>query len=97
MKKKLYRNPHILLPDSEASAWMFDEIGQLEEEIERLNKTIATLLADNDSLRAAIERVRTLHRPTFDGAHCVVCYASYSSDWALYPCPTLRALNGEGA
>ncbi len=55
----------------------------------------AVLVQEIDQLRAAIERVRALHRPTFDGAHCVVCYASYSSDWALYPCPTLRALDGD--
>jgi hypothetical protein len=53
--------------------------------------------AKNARLRAAIERVRALHRPTFDGAYCVVCYASYSSDWALYPCPTIRALDREDA
>ena len=137
---------------------MYDEIGQLEEEIERLDKTIVTLLADNDSLRttvdqlriellqeqmrlaacgvvamantpdtaakarnilpeyrsascddvarvvdenmklhAAIDRVVALHRPTLEGAHCVVCHSSDSSDWDFYPCPTLRALDGEGA
>jgi hypothetical protein len=64
-----------------------DHVGVREEK--------ATLREENAQLRAAIERVRALHRPTFDGAHCVVCYASYSSDWALYPCPTLRALDGD--
>jgi hypothetical protein len=37
---------------------MYDEIGQLEEEIERLDKTIVTLLADNDSLRTTVDQLR---------------------------------------
>lgn len=85
---------------------MYDEIGQLEEEIERLNKTIVTLLADNDSLRTtvdklhtAIERVRELHSPVrYDlGIPCCeVCIDSYG-DPREHPCPTLRALDGEDA
>jgi hypothetical protein len=55
------------------------------------------LASENAKLRAAIERVRALHRPTLEGAHCVVCHSSDSSDWDFYPCPTLRALNGEDA
>jgi len=46
-------------------------------------------------LRTAIDRVRALHRPTLEGAHCVVCHSSDSSDWDFYPCPTLRALDGD--
>ena len=46
-------------------------------------------------LRAVIDRVRALHQPTFDGAHCVVCHSSDSSDWDFYPCPTIRALDGD--
>jgi hypothetical protein len=57
----------------------------------------AVLLAEIERLRAAIERVRALHRPTLEGAHCVVCHSSDSSDWDFYPCPTLRALDGEDA
>ena len=55
----------------------------------------AVLLAEIDRLRAAIERVRALHRPTLEGAHCVVCHSSDSSDWDFYPCPTLRDLDGD--
>jgi hypothetical protein len=55
----------------------------------------AALLEEIDRLRAAIDRVRALHRPTLEGAHCVVCHSSDSSDWDFYPCPTLRALDGD--
>ena len=55
------------------------------------------LLNENAKLRAAIERVQVLHRPTLEGAHCMVCHSSDSSDWDFYPCPTLRAIDGEDA
>ena len=55
----------------------------------------AVLLAEIDRLRAAIERVRALHRLTLEGAHCAVCHSSDSSDWDFYPCPTIRALDGD--
>ena len=93
-------------PNSEVSAWMYDEIGQLEEEIERLDKTIVTLLADNDSLRTtvdklrgAIERVRALHASVEIGFGPICDECSSASDgWIVpYPCPTLRALDGEDA
>ena len=50
----------------------------------------AVLVQEIDRLRAAIERVRALHRSWLKGAVCDGC-AYY------YPCPTLRALNGEDA
>lgn len=47
----------------------------------------AALLAEIDRLRAAIERVRALHKPDdYCGAGC--------PKWG---CPTLRALDGEDA
>ncbi|NDC56800.1 MAG: hypothetical protein EBZ69_08360 [Alphaproteobacteria bacterium] len=52
------------------------------------------LREENAKLHAAIDRVRALHRPTLEGAHCVVCHSSDSSDWDFYPCLTLRALDG---
>jgi predicted aldo/keto reductase-like oxidoreductase len=48
------------------------------------------LQEENDGLQAAIERVRALHRSGLKGAVCDEC--EY-----YYPCPTLRALDGEGA
>jgi hypothetical protein len=47
-------------------------------------------------LRAAIDRVRALHGPTFDGTRCVAC-SMPDGDFELRPCPTLRALDGEDA
>jgi hypothetical protein len=55
---------------------------------------VARVVDENMKLHAAIDRVRALHRPTLEGAHCVVCHSSDSSDWDFYPCPTLRALEG---
>ena len=46
------------------------------------------LLDENAQLRAAIDRVRALHRSWIKGAVCDGC-AYY------YPCPTLRALDGD--
>ena len=56
----------------------------------------AVLLEEIDRLRAAIDRVRALHGPTFDGTRCVAC-SMPDGDFELHPCPTLRALDGEDA
>jgi hypothetical protein len=45
----------------------------------------------------AIERVRKIHTPFWlDEPHCSECH-SYEVDenYALYPCPTIKALDGE--
>jgi len=68
---------------SEVAAWMYDEIGQLEEEIERLDETIVTLLADNDSLRASIDRLRDeLEREQMRLAACGVVAMANTPDTA---------------
>ena len=48
------------------------------------------LASENATLRAAIERVRVLHRSGLKGAVCNECEYDH-------PCPTLRALDGEAA
>jgi hypothetical protein len=55
-------------------------------------KEKATLREENAQLRAAIERVRTLHHRGAKGLRgtCVACGHNYL-------CPTLRALDGEDA
>jgi dynactin complex subunit len=72
-------------------------IDQLREENDRLRRSVCVLVEDfvnvreeNAKLRAAIDRVRALHRSGLKGAVCDGC-AYY------YPCPTLRALDGEDA
>ncbi len=63
----------------------------------------AVLLAEIDRLRAAIERVRALHAPQeytiWSGARLQRCtHSRDETGYCLpYPCPTLRALDGEGA
>ena len=50
-----------------------------------------------DAARAAIARVRVLHYPVPDwngGVRCHICDDSSTTDGA-YPCPTLRALDGD--
>jgi DUF917 family protein len=49
---------HKVRPDLQAAPWVYDEIVEMEEEIERLDKAIVTLLADNDSLRTTIDQLR---------------------------------------
>jgi hypothetical protein len=47
--------------------------------------------------KQAIERVRKIHTPFWlDEPHCSECH-SYEVDenYALYPCPTIRALDGD--
>jgi chromosome segregation ATPase len=62
---------------------MYDEIGQLEEEIERLDETIVTLLADNDSLRTTIDRLRDeLEREQMRLAACGVVAMANTPDTA---------------
>jgi hypothetical protein len=65
-------------------------------------KDILTLLkTDNDRLEFAIHRVRELHKQVtrFDtskqGYTCQECYASYPYYEYEYPCPTIKALDGE--
>jgi len=61
---------------------------EMQAQIDLLREELATA-------HAAIDRVVALHRPTLEGAHCVVCHSSDSSDWDFYPCPTIRALDGD--
>ena len=72
-----------------------DAIDRLRVENRELRDIRLNMGRGINMLRAAIERVRALHRPTLEGAHCVVCHSSDSSDWDFYPCPTLRALDGD--
>jgi hypothetical protein len=59
----------------------------LVEDFVGARKEKATLREENAQLRAAIERVRALHKPDdYCGAGC--------GKWG---CPTLRALDGEDA
>lgn len=56
-------------------------------------------IAKLNELDEAIERVRELHSKDYDNT-CVTCIGSYDYDEQLpiyeeYPCPTIRALNGE--
>jgi hypothetical protein len=81
-----------------SDAEMHAEIDQLRRQIEifvdmaadwvKVGHEKERLQEENDDLRAAIERVRALHRSWIKGAVCDGC-AYY------YPCPTLRALDGE--
>jgi hypothetical protein len=64
---------------------------------------VARVVDENIKLRAAIERVRTLHKPetrtTRYGMSWKVCTHCHYDDGSvlLHPCPTLRAIDGEGA
>lgn len=62
----------------------------------QLGAAVDVLLDEAESLRAAIERVRELHRPSFDydreGNKFIDGCSECDSD--VYPCPTLDALNG---
>ena len=51
-----------------------------------LRERILQLAAENDKLRAAVERVRAVHSPDALHAPCDYCAGG------IGPCPTLRAL-----
>jgi hypothetical protein len=57
---------------------------------------VQVVKAELERLRAAIERVRAVHRRYDDDpggpAYCIGCN-EYDMAW---PCPTIRALDGEG-
>ena len=53
-------------------------------------------------LKAQVQRVRELHRPCsdpylHDGGHCCLECSDYGRQGVvrMYPCPTIRALDGE--
>ena len=61
-------------------------------------RMVASAAAEVESLRAAVERVRGLHapsRPTDLYPSCVECTHGCGTGDVDYPCPTLRALDGE--
>jgi hypothetical protein len=72
------------------------EIDQLRRQILIFVDMVATWVKvghENERLQDAIERVRALHGPTFDGTRCVAC-SMPDGDFELRPCPTIRALDG---
>jgi hypothetical protein len=90
----LRKHPSATLASGERAV-LLAEIDWLRMENDELRSIRLNMGRGINKLRAAIERVRALHRPTLEGAHCVVCHSSDSSDWDFYPCPTLRALDGD--
>ena len=52
-----------------------------------------------DKLEAAIQRVRELHREVPGRSHkettCEECYGDYTYYEYTYPCPTIKALDGD--
>jgi len=63
---------------------------------------VAALIAEVERLRGQIDAVKKIHEPeeyenpnTFEqGYMCSHCYQE-NGEWAEYPCPTIRALDGE--
>jgi hypothetical protein len=53
------------------------------------------VIAERNEARAAIERVRALHHPSFDNNGPDVCEACgcYDCQGPNWPCPTIRALD----
>jgi hypothetical protein len=55
------------------------------------------LLEEIDRLRAAIDRVRALHGKRTCRQKCLKCEPECIECGAVYPCPTLRAIDWEDA
>lgn len=73
-------------------------VGVLVEDYVGVREEKAALREENAKLRAAIDRVRALHRRTPWGGRvlCIGCYED-SGSYEVYPCPTIRFLDGEDA
>jgi hypothetical protein len=64
---------------------------------EDLLKEIEWLRAELAATHAAIDRVRALHDYQFRGDRvCIVCRTGDATPMP-YPCPTIRAIDGEAA
>jgi hypothetical protein len=73
------------------------EIAILHAEARLDAELIEEFKGEAHEYKQAIERVRKIHTPFWlDEPHCSECH-SYEVDenYAIYPCPTIRALDGE--
>jgi hypothetical protein len=55
------------------------------------NKTAVQYMELNKQKTEAIKRVREIHRPVSEEGAPTKCL----EDWFWYPCPTIKALDGE--
>jgi hypothetical protein len=69
------------------------EIDRLRVENDELRSIRLNMGRGINKLRAAIDRVRALHRP--DEGECGNCNIEDSGRFEPHPCPTLRALDGD--
>jgi hypothetical protein len=97
----LRKHPSATLASGEGAV-LIQEIDQLRRQILIFVDMAATWVKvghENERLQDAIDRVRALHVPHACG-HCIECSAwtddGHMSD-IRHPCPTLRALDREGA
>jgi hypothetical protein len=64
-----------------------------------MHQTEIFLMKQIEKYKAQVERVRELHSKTENGKchHCIDDYNFMDSklDWEDYPCPTIKALDGE--
>ena len=64
-----------------------------EQEIEELKSEINVLTFKSQEYLSAIQRVRELHKQV--GNVCHTCSTFDTAYLTLYPCPTIKALDGE--
>ena len=77
-----------LLPD-EREEWEKHTVDDHFVDLDHKDEMILAQTAlDASALAARVERVLALHLPSLDLSHCIHCGRSW-------PCPTVRALNGE--
>jgi hypothetical protein len=93
LERWLRRYPSATLGSGEGAV-LLAEIDRLREQLYLADESAASSSAHAATLRTAIERVRALH-----GRHkcCFVCEPQCIECDVAYPCPTLRALDGEDA
>jgi hypothetical protein len=79
---------------------MSDKIETIDVGEVNWNKTAVQYMELNKQKTEAIQRVRELHKPriaSFDGSLlCIACESFHEHSGPVdYPCPTIKALNGE--
>jgi hypothetical protein len=87
------RHPTATLTSGEGAVLLV-EIDRLREQLRLTHIEAINEAAENADLRAAVERVRALHI-RHKCKNCPVCEPECVECGAVYPCPTLRAVEDD--
>ncbi|MCM8555378.1 hypothetical protein [Streptomyces sp. STCH 565 A] len=72
---------------------LYADLDRYEEAVGELNEANTGLARRAAQAEAAIARARAVHHQ--DGANCMACTEDFGRLYASWPCPTIRAINGD--